>query len=791
GRKAVSIAWGPWDQIGMTGRDTVRAKAGSKHGLTPLSQKDALQLLDQSLRIDTAELVAATADWHALAQASALAQTPAVLSNLITHRDTPEDKETANAIAQHIKDAPSADHKTLMLDHLKERLADILEVPASEISETEDVIALGMDSLMVMELVHVLKQDLSIPLYPREVMERPKIQDFANYLTAELIGSDQAKAPNQPKNAKSFAAVSNIVDSGPPLKPAHFLLSAPRSGSTLLRVMLAGHPQLFAPPELHLLPFADMGTRQTNLGASYLGEGLQRAYMELTGLNADESAAKVAQLCTDKASTRDVYSELQTLAGDRILLDKSPSYGADLATLQRTDTLFEDAKCIHLTRHPIAAIDSFARMRMDKLIGAEGGDVHQIAERVWSQINGNITEFVAQRDSEKCLHVSYEALVNDPKIEMTRICDFLNIPYDQALLHPYEGQRMTDGVSKKSASIGDPGFSKRKAIETGLAESWRNVELPKPLSHQTTQIAQALGYELSQATPIERRERQISIGSTKLHVTHWGPETGKPLLLLHGLLDQGAAWRDVAQPLAEQGFHVIAPDQRGHGQSAHAPEGTAYHIMDFVSDAAAILEQIDGDVTLVGHSMGAVVALLLAAGRADRIETLTLIEPPLNEQKSSATSIGTYLDYVAEPPKNKPLRDLDAAISRLQFDTPSLGRDFARNLAERATHVTEDGLHWRWDPRLKTRAGIAFGQDIPGNATLSEIIAQIAAPVLTVYGDVSKMSDPAAAQRLAQTCFNLQSITLSGGHNLHFDAPVQLSEAISRLTRSKPSDRVA
>ncbi len=47
-----------------------------------------------------------------------------------------------------------------------------------------------------------------------------------------------------------------------------FLLSAPRSGSTLLRAMLGGHPELFSPPELNLLPFSSMGEREAMLASS-------------------------------------------------------------------------------------------------------------------------------------------------------------------------------------------------------------------------------------------------------------------------------------------------------------------------------------------------------------------------------------------------------------------------------------------------------------------------------------------------------------------------------------------
>ncbi len=73
--------------------------------------------------------------------------------------------------------------------------------------------------------------------------------------------------------------------------PAVFLLSAPRSGSTLLRVLLAGHPDLFAPPELNLLSFDSLGQRKAACSGrhSFLLEGCQRAVMQLRDCDREQA----------------------------------------------------------------------------------------------------------------------------------------------------------------------------------------------------------------------------------------------------------------------------------------------------------------------------------------------------------------------------------------------------------------------------------------------------------------------------------------------------------------------
>ena len=104
----------------------------------------------------------------------------------------------------------------------------------------------------------------------------------------------------------------------PHLKPVAFLLGVPRSGTTLLRVMLAGHPRLFAPPEMLLAPFGTMAERETHVEQRYWEKGgLRRALMELDGIDVDAAKRAVASL-GDK-TVPEVYGLLQERLGERML----------------------------------------------------------------------------------------------------------------------------------------------------------------------------------------------------------------------------------------------------------------------------------------------------------------------------------------------------------------------------------------------------------------------------------------------------------------------------------------
>ena len=114
-----------------------------------------------------------------------------------------------------------------------------------------------------------------------------------------------------------------------------FLLSSPRSGSTLLRVMLAGHPELFSPPELYLLSFTTMRDRKEHLQAPLLGQGLARTVMELTGLGAEQALALIDHWVAEETVVEDVYRFLQERAAPRLLVDKTPSNAYEPAHLER------------------------------------------------------------------------------------------------------------------------------------------------------------------------------------------------------------------------------------------------------------------------------------------------------------------------------------------------------------------------------------------------------------------------------------------------------------------------
>jgi pimeloyl-ACP methyl ester carboxylesterase len=140
------------------------------------------------------------------------------------------------------------------------------------------------------------------------------------------------------------------------------------------------------------------------------------------------------------------------------------------------------------------------------------------------------------------------------------------------------------------------------------------------------------------------REEEILLRGRKYCLCHWGPENGPQVLCLHGILEHGAAWDGVATTLADQGYHVIAPDLRGHGRSAHAGPDGGYQLLDFLSDLDSLTATLGTQpFVLVGHSMGAVLGAILSSLRPERVQRLMLIEPvcpPPAHRSEPATQYG-------------------------------------------------------------------------------------------------------------------------------------------------------
>lgn len=260
----------------------------------------------------------------------------------------------------------------------------------------------------------------------------------------------------------------------------------------------------------------------------------------------------------------------------------------------------------------------------------------------------------------------------------------------------------------------------------------------------------------------------------RLHYLDWGNEGAPPVVLVHGGRDHAHTWDWVAQDLARD-HHVIAPDLRGHGDSAWAVGGM-YAMADFVLDVAQLMEAVQlAPVTIIGHSLGGAVSLLYTALYPERVEKVVAIEglgpsPEMLARMAEVQPwqritgwIGEMRKLAGRQPRRYP--SLDAAAERMRAENGFLSEEQARHLTVNGALRNEDGT-WSWKFDNYVRAMSPYRWDA---GEVRSLWARIECPALLLRGTKSWASDPRLDGRLAAfrdaRFFNVEG----AGHWVHHD----------------------
>lgn len=121
----------------------------------------------------------------------------------------------------------------------------------------------------------------------------------------------------------------------------------------------------------------------------------------------------------------------------------------------------------------------------------------------------------------------------------------------------------------------------------------------------------------------------INTNGIKLHTAVAGPEDGPLVVLLHGFPEFWFGWKNQIQPLAEKGYRVVAPDQRGYNLSDKPKGIDNYTVNSLRDDVIGIIEYFQKETAIViGHDWGGAVAWHLAATRPEYVEKLIVLNIP-------------------------------------------------------------------------------------------------------------------------------------------------------------------
>ncbi len=273
-------------------------------------------------------------------------------------------------------------------------------------------------------------------------------------------------------------------------------------------------------------------------------------------------------------------------------------------------------------------------------------------------------------------------------------------------------------------------------------------------------------------TSVSAKSHTLIRDEVKLHHLDWGNEGQHPIVLVHGSRLHAHVWNDFSSRFKDR-FHIVAVDQRGHGDSGWCTRGR-YDLEDFYEDLRAVIAARGlTRFTLIGHSLGGRVSMLYAARHHAQLERLVLVD--ITPGRPFAATPGADLSRITETPGP---RDFESEAEAIAY----LGKLLSRAPA----HVIEDSVRfgmrqtasgrytWKYDPALLQRA--------PATIDLWSMVQSIPTPTLLQYGSHSKVVSAELAEKLGQT---MPQCTIEriekAGHALFTDQPDAFAASVGRF----------
>ena len=291
-----------------------------------------------------------------------------------------------------------------------------------------------------------------------------------------------------------------------------FILSPPRSFSSVVCGILGQHPQCYGLPELHMFFADDLGgVLKGTFRGSMVVDGLLRTFAQLhDGEQTEISIVRARQWAVARSSwpIRKVFDHIQELVGPRMLVEKSPATTYSCESMYRLMRNFPKANLLHLTRHPRSTGESTVSLRsqfkgLDRITR---GRPKLDPERIWRVSHSVAVTVTADLPLGQCMRLKGEALLPNLDVYLPQICEWLGIRTDgeaiESMMHPENSPYAKPGP--RGAEFGnDPNFLEHPALDrdrlTKLKEprldgelAWRPGETFAP---ETRRLAKQFGYQ--------------------------------------------------------------------------------------------------------------------------------------------------------------------------------------------------------------------------------------------------------------------------------------------------------
>jgi pimeloyl-ACP methyl ester carboxylesterase len=271
-------------------------------------------------------------------------------------------------------------------------------------------------------------------------------------------------------------------------------------------------------------------------------------------------------------------------------------------------------------------------------------------------------------------------------------------------------------------------------------------------------------------TLVQPKSRQVSVNGLDLHYLDWGNAGAAPVVCVHGYTSSAQPFNALARHFHDR-FHILALDVRGHGESAWSPAG-AYQYGDQVGDLAGFVDQLGlTRFTLIGTSMGGIIAMAYAEAHAERLVALVIndIGPNVEEGSQRITQM-----VGARPEEFATLEDAMAYRREISPVTASRPMDDQRELALGVLRQRPDGRWvWKMDPAY-IQQRVQHGA--PPRPALWPVLRSLPCPTMVVWGTESDVLSEAQARRMVEALPRGELVTVPGvGHAPTLVEPVVLT----------------
>ncbi len=275
-------------------------------------------------------------------------------------------------------------------------------------------------------------------------------------------------------------------------------------------------------------------------------------------------------------------------------------------------------------------------------------------------------------------------------------------------------------------------------------------------------------------TSVPARSHFVVRDDVRLHHLDWGNQGKHPVVLVHGSRLHAHVWNDFSRRNKDR-FHIVAVDQRGHGDSQWCPH-QRYSLDDLYEDLHAVVEARGlKRFTLIGHSLGGRVSMLYASRHPEQLERLVLVDITAGRPNVAPDA---DLSRITETP---PPRD---------FESPEQATDYLGRLLSRApAHMIDESVRhgirqieggrytWKYDPALLQRT-----RNAAPAVDLWSAVKSVPVPTLLQYGSLSNVVTPELAERMAATMprCSVERID-AAGHALFTDRPDAFAASVERF----------